>query len=286
MEASLVGKTVDADFQFLHKVVRHENEEQVEIGTDLGVAENLVIYSSIVLDQRCASLRDGAWTDTIVSQGFLNAISDSTLLQNREEESPVLTLAESRHEELSILRSVVHGCRTAYLIVVPQTAVRYLSWSVDDTHHFAFGVATQIGGITQTAILFLHEGHLTFEFVGSPAIVTVTESDVASFSLLDGDVAGETRSVVGIEEEETHTTVLLLKLEQTVAHFGIGRSIVGDEEFEIGIGLRQNGTYAVNEKLALVVGRHDYRHLILDGLRVLLHGKYRNGAQKYGFYYY
>ena len=96
------------------------------------------------------------------------------------------------------------------------------------------------------------------KLVGKPAVVAVAEGYIASPCPFDGLVAGIAGAVVFREEGQFHSFVFSLEAFKNLYCLLVCRMVVGDEQFEIGIGLYQHTPYAVAEEFPAVVGGHYY----------------------------
>ena len=252
-----VSLTVAFALQDLGVVGRQEAEEEVEVGLPCGVAEHRLIDVDIVFNERELITRHRIIMLPIVGQWLGQAESYLALFQDIEEQRPVLTLADGRHIELvAQALDVVDGRQTAYLVVALQHAKRQVLRRDVDARHLVVLVADEVRRTAECTVLARHVGNLLLELLRHPAVVTVAEGDIASLGPLNGTVSGDGRSAVLLEVSHFDASILLREVLQYLSRLVV-RAVVGDEQFQVLVGLAQDALYAVGKILAGVKGRHD-----------------------------
>ena len=184
------------------------------------------------------------------------------VLHDAEEEGPVLTLADGRHLAFAAYLRVIHRREATDLIVVLEFGERQLLGSHDETINLALLIAGEIGREGEGTAPLLHEGYLAFELHGQPTVVAIAEGDVTTLCHLDGVVASITGAFVLRHLQDTDAGIAHSIGMQDILST-VGRTIVGNQQFPVGVSLSHNALYAPTDIGGRIIGRHDDRDKFL-----------------------
>jgi len=198
-------------FPFLHLDVigGQEEKQEVQICLCSRESQHLLIHPDVIFYQRELVARYRFPSISVIGEGVLNGVCHSALLDDGQEESPVLSLAQVGHKELlSQFLDIVHRRRTSDLIVALQHPERY-SWRCQiDTRLLIVVVADDVRRTYQCAVSGQHQSQLLLQFVGKPSVIAVAEGYIPALSTLNGFITGITGSMVLFQELHFYAFVL------------------------------------------------------------------------------
>ena len=126
-----------------------------------------------------------------------------------------------------------------------------------------------VGRISESYAFVQHEPNLGFHFFGVPDVVCIKKSQKVALGHLDALVTrvGDARVLVFGEKMDSFIMVGQV-LDDLLGP--VGRGIVDDEEFPMGIALPLYGCNAVDNIVFHVVARHDdrYKRQVFHGYRL------------------
>ena len=191
---------------------------------------------------------------TVISQRVGNGVGNATVAKNSQEQSPVLTLANSRHIVLmSQFLNIIDGSQTANLVVALQLFKGKMLRRYDNTLILIMLVADNVGCETKCTVVLVHKGNLLFQLLRKPSVIAVTESDVSSLRTFNRLVASISWTVVAVQIEHVHTAVLLTIVPQDAKCLFVVRMIIGDEQLQMFICLVQDAVNTVCQVLGSII---------------------------------
>lgn len=261
------------------KVCGQEEREEVGIGSEFAVAEDVLIDRGVVLDERPFVVRDGVLVEAIYAEGLLDGVGGAYLLVYAEHVGPVLALALQGHEHLWAVFGVVDGREEAYFVVALGVGEGLFLGCDNDAVDGSFLVASVVACEGECIVMLLHECNLLFQFLGEPAVVAVAESEVASASLFDALVSSCSGALVLFEEEAAYAGILG---DITLDDFlrVVAGAVVCDDEFPVLICLRYDAVYACRNVFSAIVGGHDDRNKFFHVVSLpVKHSMFSNAAR-------
>ncbi|RPK32090.1 hypothetical protein EES37_34070 [Streptomyces sp. ADI91-18] len=200
-------------------------------------------------------------------QGFPQSPGGGPVPHDRQPERVVLSLRHVRHRLRPDHPAVVHGGQGADVVMDQHRAVVHV---LRRPHHTS--VRDEVGGLARVQSVHLvvggeregrpgrrGEGELLLQLGREPHVVAVEKCDVVTPGPRDGQVPGAGRAPLPGRCLRQDPLVLPGQLFQQIHRVVRGR-VVGDQQFEVGVGLRQHRPNCGPERGRRIVYRHHHRN--------------------------
>jgi hypothetical protein len=106
----------------------------------------------------------------------------------------------------------------------------------------------------------VERGDLAGELVGQHHVVAVQPRDQLAAADGQRPVQGERLALVALAADHAHTLRVALCEGLRERRRGVGRTVVGDDQLEVGEALGEHALDCLGQKALLVVGGHDHAH--------------------------
>lgn len=250
------GNVDDEILRTLPEIGGHEERKEENPTQRSRPSENRIIGLGIVAQEAGLVGTHVASMESVMRKWLSHTVSILTLLEKREQKSVILALALRGHEMLAEDASVVDGGKESDLVVAHHLEEAHATGSAHITEVFILLAASIVRAEGESHILLVHKIHLPLDLLRIPAVIAVAERNILSSRCFDAAVARASGTTIHLIQYDAYARIFVSIFSQNIGSI-VGRSIVGDDEFDVAISLRQNTLDAFGNKPAGVPGRHD-----------------------------